>query len=123
MTPHEFRRMALRLPDAVEAAHGGHPDFRVAGRIFATLGYPRPGFGVVVLSPEDQAFFVQAQREVFAPVAGAWGARGSTTVTLAAANRALVRAALRAAWQRRVGRTAPASRSRAGRRGKGTHRK
>jgi hypothetical protein len=93
----------------------GHPDFRVAGKIFATLGYPRRGFGVVMLSPQDQGFFVAAQQEAFAPVKGVWGERGATTVDLRAAKLALVRAALRAAWEHR-GATArpksPASRRR-----------
>jgi hypothetical protein len=101
MTPAEFRRTALRLQDTAEASHMGHPDFRVAGKIFATLGYPRTGFGVVMLSPEGQAFFVRAQGEGFAPVRGAWGDRGATMVTLAPAKAALVRAALRAAWEHR----------------------
>jgi len=51
VTANEFRRMALSLPDAIEAAHMGHPDFRVGGKIFATLSYPKAGFGMVALTP------------------------------------------------------------------------
>jgi hypothetical protein len=76
-----------------------HPDFRVGGRIFATLGYPDGHHGVVMLSPEQQAQFVSANPEVFAPVKGAWGRRGSTVVDLAAAEPALVRSAIAAAHQ------------------------
>src|SRR5947199_3289957 len=67
MTAREFRSLALSLPRASEAAHMGHPDFRVAGRIFATLGYPRSGWGMVKLTPEQQELFVRAQPAVFAP--------------------------------------------------------
>jgi hypothetical protein len=70
MTAREFRSIALRLPQASEAAHMGHPDFRVAGRIFATLGYPRSGWAMVKLTPEQQQLFVRVQPAVFPPVKG-----------------------------------------------------
>src|SRR3989442_6794582 len=94
MTAHEFRRIALSLPRACEAAHMGHPDFRVAGRIFATLGYPRSGWGMVKLTPEQQELFVRAQPAVFAPVKGGWGRGGATNVRLRAAKLGAVREAL-----------------------------
>lgn len=102
MTPAGFRRLALRLPEAVEASHMGHPDFRVAGKVFGTLGYPKAGFAVVMLSPDDQDFFVRVHPATFAPVKGGWGKSGSTTVALAAADRGAVEAALEAAWRRRA---------------------
>jgi hypothetical protein len=98
----EFRRLALRFPEAVEGAHMGHADFRVAGRIFATLGYPNDRFAVVMLSPQDQDLLVRAHPETFAPVAGKWGASGSTTVTLGAASVPVVMTALEAAWRKRA---------------------
>ena len=61
MTAADFRRMALRLPGAIEAAHMGHPDFRVSGKIFATLGYPKRDFAMVQLTPEQQELFVKAE--------------------------------------------------------------
>ena len=70
MTADDFRRMALSLPHVVEASHMGHPDFRVGGKIFATLGYPNAGFGVVMLSPQDQDLIVRDFPKTFAPVAG-----------------------------------------------------
>ena len=73
MTAHEFRRIALSLAQASEAAHVGHPDFRVGGRIFATLGYPRSGWGMVKLTPEQQELFVRTRPAAFAPVKGGWG--------------------------------------------------
>jgi len=94
MTAREFRTIALSLPQASEAAHMGHPDFRVSGRIFATLGYPRSGWGMVKLTPEQQELFVQAEPAAFAPVQGAWGRAGATHVRLRAAKRAAVREAL-----------------------------
>src|SRR3989442_14660207 len=80
MTANEFRRMALSLPEAVEAAHMGHPDFRVGGKIFATLSYPRIGFGMVALTPEQQELFVRTEPKTFTPVPGGWGRKGSTHV-------------------------------------------
>lgn len=102
MTAAEFRAMALSLPEATEAAHMGHPDFRVGGRIFATLGYPRSGWGMVSLTPEQQELFVRAQPAAFAPVKGGWGRKGATNVRLRAANKAAVREALSIAWRNRA---------------------
>jgi hypothetical protein len=106
MTAAAFRRLALSFPDAVESAHMGHPDFRVGGRIFATLGHAGAGFGMVALTPDEQAFFVGSEPATFAPVKGGWGKSGSTSVILRSAKTAAVRAALRAAWERRAGRQA-----------------
>ena len=80
----------------------GHPDFRVGGRIFATLGYPDDHSGVVMLSPEEQEKFVRADPAVFAPVKGAWGRRGSTHVRLEAVSSAVLRKAIAAAWRKRA---------------------
>ena len=83
----------------------GHADFRVGGRIFATLGYPNDESAVVMLSPQDQDLIVRDHPRAFAPVAGKWGASGSTTVTLNALDRAsaaAVAAALEAAWRKRA---------------------
>jgi hypothetical protein len=101
MTPQQFRRLALALSGAVEGAHMGHADFRMNGKVLASLGHPGPGFGVVIVSPTDQAVLVAAQPEVFAPANGAWGARGCTVVTLAKARAPVVRDALQAAAERR----------------------
>ena len=83
----------------------GHADFRVGGRIFATLGYPSAKFAVVMLSPQDQDLIVRDHPKVFAPVAGKWGASGSTVIALdelRAAGTPAVVAALDAAWRRRA---------------------
>lgn len=76
----------------------GHPDFRVAGRIFATLGHPRHGWGTVKLTPEQQELFVRARPRAFAPVTGAWGRTGYTSVRLRAASETAVSEALLLAW-------------------------
>ena len=102
MTPNEFRRMALGLAEASESVHMSHPDFRVGGKIFATLGYPDERFGMVVLTAEDQAKFMRAHPNVFAPAAGAWGRRGSTSVRLDPVDATTLREALIAAWRRRA---------------------
>src|SRR2546426_1104998 len=91
MTAAEFRRIALSLPQASQAAHMGHPDFRVAGRIFATLGYPRRGWGMVKLTPEQQEVFVLAQPAAFVPVKCAWGRAGGISVRFRAVRKVPVR--------------------------------
>jgi hypothetical protein len=81
MGPDEFRRLALALNDTIERAHMGHPDFRVNGRIFATL-HADMKFGMVALTPAQQAEFM-GRDSAFCPENGAWGRQGSTRVTLA----------------------------------------
>ncbi len=108
--------MALEMDGASEGAHMSHPDFRVNNRIFATLAYPNEDFGVVVLTPEDQQDFVRTAPRAFAPVKGAWGRRGSTLVMLAVVKPAILRKAIKAAWQTRAAKCAPKPRSRSGKR-------
>jgi hypothetical protein len=98
MTREQFRRLALSFPQAIESEHMDHPDFRVAGKIFATLSYPDEKWGMVKLTPEQQEEFVRAEPVAFQPVTGAWGKRGATNVRLRAARRATLRRALAAAW-------------------------
>ena len=81
MTSEDFRRLALALPEAVEQSHMGHPDFRVNGKIFATL-WPDDGWGMVKLTIDDQELFMRAAPATFSPVNGAWGRRGATRVEL-----------------------------------------
>lgn len=76
MTAHEFRRMALSFRETAEGAHMEHPDFRVGGKIFATRGYPRAGWAMVKLMPDQLRDFVRAQPKAFVAVRGKWGARG-----------------------------------------------
>jgi hypothetical protein len=102
LTSTEFRRLALSLPDTIEGAHMGHPDFRVGGKIFATLGYPSRAVGVVMLTPEQQELFVRTEPKTFTPVPGGWGRQGSTQVILRTAKRSAVREALSVAWSNRA---------------------
>ena len=102
MTAAEFRRMALSFPEAEESAHMSHPDFRVGGKIFATLGYPDEDHGMVILPPEDQARLVKSDPKIFAPAKGAWGKSGSTSVRLEAIDKATLKRALEIAWRRRA---------------------
>src|SRR5215471_5730964 len=99
MTPNEFRELALSFPEAIESAHMRHPDFRVGGKIFATLGYPDKDSATVKLTREEQREFVRSEDSVFKPVKGAWGRQGSTNVYLPAAKIDIVREALTAAWR------------------------
>jgi hypothetical protein len=98
VTADDFRSLALSLPEATEEAHMGHPDFRVRGKIFATLG-PGEAWGMVKLTPDQQGVLVRTEPEVFQPVQGAWGRRGCTYVRLGAATDPAVRQALIAAWR------------------------
>src|SRR5260370_32709339 len=93
MTAAEFRSVALSFPEASEAAHMNHPDFRVGGKIFATLG-PGEVWGMVKLTPQQQALFVRTEPDVFQPFNGAWGRRGCTKVRLGGATETAVRPAL-----------------------------
>jgi hypothetical protein len=98
----DFRRIALSLEGAEEGSHMGSPDFRVGGRIFATLASQRQGYGNLMLTPEQQADFVQEQPDVFVPIAGGWGRMGMTHIRLAAANEDVLAGALRTAWRLRI---------------------
>lgn len=100
MTPAEFRRLALSLPETEEHEHMNHPDFRRSGKIFATLAYPDAGFAMVKVFPDQQESFVAAAPSTFVPVKGGWGQQGCTNVLLKTADKAKVREALAAAWER-----------------------
>src|SRR5215467_7411608 len=102
MNPKDFRRIALSLEGAEEGSHMGSVDFRVGGRIFATLASVANGYGNLMLSPEDQASFVGELPEVFTPIAGGWGRMGMTHIVLAKANEEVLRGALQSAWRRRM---------------------
>ena len=99
MTVDKFRRIALNMPEATEKAHMGHPDFRVGGKIFATLGYPSADLAMVKLTPEQQREFVLTEPEMFTPVSGGWGLKGATHVRLRKARESAVRDAVAAAWR------------------------
>ena len=99
MTPNEFRELALSFPEAIESAHMRHPDFRVGGRIFATLGYPNKDSAMVKLPRDEQKEFVRSSPDVFTTVKGAWGRQGATNIYLPAATLNIVREALTAAWR------------------------
>src|SRR5271155_2622241 len=101
MTIDDFRRIALSLAEATESSHQNLPDFRVRGKVFATL-WPERGHGVVMLTREEQDVLVRAEPAVFAPVAGGWGLRGSTIVMLDQADEKTVYSALRMAWRRKA---------------------
>ena len=99
MTPNEFRELALSFPEAIESAHMHHPDFRVGGRIFATLDYPNKDSAMVKLPRDEQREFMRINPDVFQAAKGAWGRQGSTIVHLPVATIDIVREALTAAWR------------------------
>src|SRR5262245_53742227 len=111
LTADDFRRMALGMKDAIEASHMDHPDFRVNGRIFATL-HADMEWGMVNLTPEEQHRFIKDAPDAFKPENGAWGLQGCTAVRLDRVDEELLGEALTLAWQHRAGQP-PASRSKA----------
>jgi hypothetical protein len=97
MTVAEFRKLALEIPTSIERSHMNHPDFRVAGKIFASLGVPDENWGMVKLTSEQQRTFIKKAPEVFRPCSGAWGRQGYTNAYLPAGQASQMRAALDAA--------------------------
>lgn len=90
------------MPEAVEGSHFGNADFRVEGKIFATLALASEGYGVLLLTPEQQVGMVEDAPEIFSPVPGGWGRKGSTRVSLAKVTPDVLEAALRMAWRRKA---------------------
>ncbi len=109
MNSADFRSLALALPEAAEGGCEDHPDFRVAGRVFATLCQPDDAWAVVKLTPAQQAAAIATHPECFRPVTGAWGRRGHTRVHLPDAVRSAVCDVLRTAWANRAPRSARAA--------------
>ena len=101
-TPADFKRIALSFDGAEEGAHMGAVDFRVGGRIFATLASQAQGYGNLALTPDQQTAFVEELPDVFVPIANGWGRMGMTHVVLANASEDLLRGALQTAWRLRV---------------------
>lgn len=96
------------MEGAEEGSHMGAVDFRVGGRIFATLASVKQGYGNLMLTLEQQAAFVREMPEVFLPIAGGWGRMGMTHIRLAAASEEVLKGALRTAWKLRVDKNAKA---------------
>jgi hypothetical protein len=102
MNAKDFRRIALSFEGAEESSHMGQPDFRVGGRIFATLASQHMGYGNLMLTLEQQEAFLPDLSDVFLPIAGGWGRMGMTHIRLAAANEEVLRGALHTAWKLRA---------------------
>jgi hypothetical protein len=111
MTADDFRRIALSLEGAEEGTHMGAVDFRVGGRIFATLASERQGYGNLMLTPERQAEFIAELPEVFLPIAGGWGRMGMTHIRLTEATEDVLEGALRTAWRLRAEKNTPVRRA------------
>jgi hypothetical protein len=110
MTAEDFRRIALNMEGAEEGSHVGSPDFRVGGRIFATLASQSQGYGNLMLNLEQQAAFVEELPEVFLPIPGGWGRMGATHIRLAETSEDVLTGALRTAWKLRVDKNQSATR-------------
>jgi len=98
----DFRRIALSMPGAEESSHMGSPDFRVGGRIFCTLASAKRGYGNLMITPEQQAMFVEELPQAFVPVAGGWGRMGITHVVLSNVGEDVLEGAIRTAYNLRV---------------------
>src|SRR5437016_14166598 len=112
MKPSDFRRVALSMKGAEEGSHMGAADFRVGGRIFATLASQDEGFGNLMLTPELQSDFVSDLPEVFLPIPGGWGRMGMTHIRLSKASEDVLAGALRTAWKLRVEKNTKAKKKR-----------
>jgi hypothetical protein len=102
MTPADFRRIALSFEGVEESSHMGAADFRVGGRIFATLASQALGYGNLSLTPGQQADFIAEAPDVFLPVHGGWGRMGMTHIRLAVATEDVLHGALHTAWKSRL---------------------
>lgn len=102
MNAADFRRVALSLEGAEEGSHMGAADFRVGGRIFATLASVDKGYGNLMITPELQAEFLAERPDVFLPIHGGWGRMGATHIRLAEADEDVLTGALHTAWKLRV---------------------
>jgi hypothetical protein len=102
MTAAGFRRIALSLEGAEEGSHMGAADFRVGGRIFATLAMVAKGYGNLMLTPEQQTMFVAEEPDIFLPIPGGWGRNGATHIVLAKTSEHQLTGALRTAWKHRI---------------------
>jgi hypothetical protein len=111
MDAEDFRRLALSLEGAEQSSHMGSPDFRVGGRIFATLASQSQGYGNLMLTPEQQAAFLDEAPEIFVPVPGGWGRMGATHIRLAVVTEDVLAGALRTAWKLRIEKNAKTSRA------------
>src|SRR5277367_6548592 len=98
----DFRRVALSMPGAEESSHMGAADFRVDGRIFATLASEKEGYGNLMLTLEQQQAFIEELPEVFIPIHGGWGRMGMTHIILKASHEDVLTGALHTAWKLRV---------------------
>lgn len=101
MNAADFRRIALSLEGAEESSHMGAPDFRVDGRIFATLASQSEGYGNLMLTLEQQQAFIADRPDLFIPIKGGWGRMGATHIVLAKAEEDSLRGALTTAWKLR----------------------
>lgn len=108
MTAADFKRIALSFDGAEEGSHMGAVDFRVGGRVFATLASVKDGYGNLMITPEMQAAFIEDAPELFVPIHGGWGRMGMTHIRLAVATRDQLTGALHAAWKLRVDKNAAA---------------
>jgi hypothetical protein len=97
-TSARFRKLALALPGAEEGSHMGAADFRVHGRIFATLAHVARGQATLKLTLEQQAEWIAEAPDLFEPAPSGWGRMGMTLMRLHAPA-TVMEGALLTAWK------------------------
>jgi hypothetical protein len=98
VTRAQFTKVALSLPETLQASHFGKPDFRVKGKIFGGLDHTEPRASLK-LAKELQAVLVGSRPQAFVPAAGAWGDAGWTMVELGHVALPELRELVAHAWQ------------------------
>jgi hypothetical protein len=99
MTPDDFRRIALSMPEAAEVYRRGQFEFRVERTTFGSLGGSADTVATLYLTSEQQSVFMHAAPKVFISVPGGRGRLGGTNVVLGSADEATVESAVEAAWR------------------------
>jgi uncharacterized glyoxalase superfamily protein PhnB len=102
----KFRRIALGMPGVIEGRHMHHPDFRVKGRIFATI-HADQKWGMVALTPDEQQRLVRDSPADFTPENGSWGRAGCTKVRLDSVDEEVLGEAITLAWQHAASKAGP----------------
>jgi hypothetical protein len=98
MTSDQFRDLALSFKDSEERSHMGHPDFRVNGRIFATLS-PDGDLGMVRLTASQQSEYMHTVPRAIRAASGSWGEAGATMIQLEHIDESVAIELLHLAWQ------------------------
>jgi hypothetical protein len=93
------RALAMTMPEASESPHFENTSFRVAKKIFATMGEGDGARAVVKLTSDQQAMMCEVRPDVFSAVPGRWGEQGWTRIALETCDAETLRHALGMSWR------------------------